>query len=115
MKWGTQYPESHDLSSLRLLGTVGEAVNPEAWRWMRSQLGRDTLDADGAPGLAVRTAADADVPASAVPAAVPDGAPVSERALAYLLARASGGPLAERYGAEAADPVVDLLAEKGLV
>ena len=44
-------PAAYDLSSLRLLGTVGEAVNPEAWRWMRSQLGRDTLDADGAPAI----------------------------------------------------------------
>ncbi|HEX9122188.1 MAG TPA: acetate--CoA ligase [Actinomycetota bacterium] len=33
MRWGTQYPQSHDLSSLRLLGTVGEPINPEAWVW----------------------------------------------------------------------------------
>src|SRR5438132_4640476 len=33
MKWGTQFPEGHDLSSLRLLGTVGEPSNPEAWIW----------------------------------------------------------------------------------
>ena len=33
MKWGTEYPERHDLSSLRLLGTVGEPINPEAWIW----------------------------------------------------------------------------------
>jgi len=33
MKWGTEYPEKHDLSSLRLLGTVGEPINPEAWVW----------------------------------------------------------------------------------
>ncbi|MCC9197543.1 acetate--CoA ligase [Arthrobacter sp. zg-Y820] len=33
-------PERYDLSSIRLLGTVGEAVNPEAWRWLREQLGR---------------------------------------------------------------------------
>ncbi|WAP51838.1 acetate--CoA ligase [Arthrobacter sp. ATA002] len=33
-------PDTYDLSSIRLLGTVGEAVNPEAWRWMRDQLGR---------------------------------------------------------------------------
>ncbi|MBO0896728.1 acetate--CoA ligase [Arthrobacter sunyaminii] len=33
-------PDTWDLSSIRLLGTVGEAVNPEAWRWMRGQLGR---------------------------------------------------------------------------
>jgi acetyl-CoA synthetase len=33
MRWGTEYPESHDLSSLRLLGSVGEPINPEAWVW----------------------------------------------------------------------------------
>ncbi|MCG2623326.1 acetate--CoA ligase [Arthrobacter sp. I2-34] len=35
-------PAEHDLSSIRLCGTVGEAVNPEAWKWLRSQVGRDT-------------------------------------------------------------------------
>ncbi|GAA5225789.1 acetate--CoA ligase [Paeniglutamicibacter antarcticus] len=35
-------PAEHDLSSIRVAGTVGEAVNPEAWRWLRSQVGRDT-------------------------------------------------------------------------
>jgi acetyl-CoA synthetase len=33
MRWGTEYPQKHDLSSLRLLGTVGEPINPEAWVW----------------------------------------------------------------------------------
>ncbi|NKX51135.1 acetate--CoA ligase [Arthrobacter deserti] len=36
-------PAGYDLSSIRLCGTVGEAVNPEAWKWLRSQVGRDTL------------------------------------------------------------------------
>ena len=39
MKWGTQYPEAHDLSSLRLLGSVGEPINPEAWMWYREWIG----------------------------------------------------------------------------
>ena len=39
MKWGTQYPEAHDLSSLRLLGTVGEPINPEAWMWYWNHIG----------------------------------------------------------------------------
>jgi acetyl-CoA synthetase len=39
MKWGTQYPESHDLTSLRLLGTVGEPINPEAWIWYHVIIG----------------------------------------------------------------------------
>ena len=33
MKWGVEHPEAHDLSSLRLLGTVGEPINPKAWLW----------------------------------------------------------------------------------
>jgi acetyl-CoA synthetase len=40
MKWGTVYPEKHDLSSLRLLGTVGEPINPEAWVWYYEHIGR---------------------------------------------------------------------------
>jgi acetyl-CoA synthetase len=39
MKWGTDWPEKHDLSSLRLLGTVGEPINPEAWIWYRQYIG----------------------------------------------------------------------------
>ncbi len=42
MKWGTQYPGSHDLSSLRLLGSVGEPINPEAWMWYRKHIGSDS-------------------------------------------------------------------------
>lgn len=39
MKWGDQFPQSHDLSSLRLLGSVGESINPEAWMWYRDVIG----------------------------------------------------------------------------
>jgi acetyl-CoA synthetase len=39
MKWGPEYPSKHDLSSLRLLGTVGEPINPEAWIWYREWIG----------------------------------------------------------------------------
>jgi acetyl-CoA synthetase len=39
MKWGTAYPKRHDLSSLRLLGTVGEPINPEAWVWYWQHIG----------------------------------------------------------------------------
>jgi acetyl-CoA synthetase len=42
MKWGRQIPAAHDLSSLRLLGSVGEPINPEAWRWYRMAFGADT-------------------------------------------------------------------------
>jgi acetyl-CoA synthetase len=39
MKWGTEWPEGHDLSSLRLLGSVGEPINPEAWVWYYKVIG----------------------------------------------------------------------------
>jgi acetyl-CoA synthetase len=39
MKWGPEYAAGHDLSSLRVLGTVGEPINPEAWIWYREQIG----------------------------------------------------------------------------
>ncbi|HET7599195.1 MAG TPA: acetate--CoA ligase [Gemmatimonadales bacterium] len=39
MKWGPEFPARHDLSSLRLLGTVGEPINPEAWMWYHEHIG----------------------------------------------------------------------------
>jgi acetyl-CoA synthetase len=39
IKWGAQYPERHDLSRLRLLGTVGEPINPKAWLWYHKVIG----------------------------------------------------------------------------
>ncbi|WP_240942948.1 acetate--CoA ligase, partial [Haloferax volcanii] len=41
MKWGSKYPESRDLSSLRLLGTVGEPINPRAWKWYYEHIGNE--------------------------------------------------------------------------
>jgi acetyl-CoA synthetase len=41
MKWGPEYAQRHDLSSLRLLGSVGEPINPEAWVWYREHIGAD--------------------------------------------------------------------------
>ncbi len=41
MKWGDEHPNRHDLRSLRLLGTVGEPINPEAWMWYRRVIGGD--------------------------------------------------------------------------
>jgi acetyl-CoA synthetase len=39
VKWGNEWPRKHDMSSLRLLGTVGEPINPEAWMWYRETIG----------------------------------------------------------------------------
>jgi acetyl-CoA synthetase len=41
IKWGDQHVDRHDLSSLRLLGTVGEGINPEAWMWYHRKIGRE--------------------------------------------------------------------------
>jgi acetyl-CoA synthetase len=40
MKWGPAHPDRHDLSTLRLLGTVGEPINPEAWMWYHEHIGQ---------------------------------------------------------------------------
>jgi acetyl-CoA synthetase len=41
IKWGDQFPEKYSLASLRLLGTVGEPINPEAWMWYREKIGKN--------------------------------------------------------------------------
>jgi acetyl-CoA synthetase len=41
MKWGVEEPAKHDLSSLRLIGSVGEPINPEAWMWYHEHIGRE--------------------------------------------------------------------------
>jgi acetyl-CoA synthetase len=41
MRWGTEWPVRRDLSSLRLLGSVGEPINPEAWMWYHTNIGRE--------------------------------------------------------------------------
>ncbi len=41
MKWGDEWPKKHDLSSLRLLGSVGEPINPEAWMWYHKTIGAE--------------------------------------------------------------------------
>src|SRR5436309_2732824 len=41
IKWGDEWPKKHKLDSLRLLGTVGEPINPEAWMWYREVIGHD--------------------------------------------------------------------------
>ncbi len=41
MKWGDEHPKAHDLTSLRVLGTVGEPINPEAWMWYHQVIGQE--------------------------------------------------------------------------
>ena len=63
MKWGREIPDAHDLSSLRLLGSVGEPINPEAWRWFRDAFGGNT-NSDRRHLVADRDRRDHDLPAA---------------------------------------------------
>ncbi|MEW1956495.1 acetate--CoA ligase [Kineococcus sp. NPDC059986] len=101
MKWGEEYPARHDLSSLRVLGSVGENINPEAWNWYRRVIGSDrTPIADtwwqtetGAqmiaplPGVTALKAGSAQVPLPGIVAEVVDdaGEPVGPGQTGYLV------------------------------
>ena len=50
IKWGREYPEKHDLSSLRLLGSVGEPINPRAWIWYQQGDRRRAAARSSTPG-----------------------------------------------------------------
>ena len=63
MKWGAEEPAKHDLSSLRLIGTVGEPINPEAWMWYHAQHRRRALP-DRRHVVADRDRRDHDQPAA---------------------------------------------------
>jgi acetyl-CoA synthetase len=101
MKWGEHFPKRHDLSSLRLLGTVGEPINPEAWMWYHRVIGGERCPiADtwwqtetGAIMIAPLPGATPTVPGSAtrpLPGIVPeivtrDGKPVSTNQGGFLV------------------------------
>ncbi|WP_345750765.1 acetate--CoA ligase [Microbacterium rhizophilus] len=101
--WGEGIPEGHDLSTLRLLGTVGEAINPEAWVWFRRNHGRDELPVvdtwwqseTGAamiaplPGVTTLKPGSATVPLPGIDAAVVDerGEPVAPGRSGTLVVR----------------------------
>ena len=63
MKWGAEIPEKFDLSSLRVLGSVGEPINPEAWIWYRENIGAGTTP-DRGHLVADRDRGDHDLPAA---------------------------------------------------
>jgi acetyl-CoA synthetase len=101
MKWGRQYARQHDLSSLRLLGTVGEPINPEAWIWYQRNIGGgrcpivDTwwqtetggMMISPLPGLTVTKPGSATKPLPGIEAAVVDndGVEVPEGEGGYLV------------------------------
>jgi acetyl-CoA synthetase len=101
MKWGAEIPAKYDLSSLRLLGSVGEPINPEAYVWYRTHIGHDKTPvvdtwwqtetgmhmispmpgvADGKPGAAMRA-----VPGVSVQVVNDEGVAVSDDAAGYLV------------------------------
>ena len=86
MKWGSEYVSRHDLSSLRLLGSVGEPINPEAWMWYREVVGKNrcpivdtwwqtetgTIMISPLPGVTVTKPGSATVPLPGIAADVVD-------------------------------------------
>jgi acetyl-CoA synthetase len=101
MKWGEEFPASHDLSSLRVLGSVGENINPEAWSWYRRVIGADRTPIvdtwwqteTGAhmisplPGVTALKPGSAQVPVPGIVAEVVDdaGEPVGHGEAGYLV------------------------------
>jgi acetyl-CoA synthetase len=101
MKWGSQIPEKFDLSSLRLLGSVGEPINPEAWMWYREHIGNERCPITDTwwqtetggimisplPGVTATKPGSAMRPLPGISAAIVDGsgAPVSHGQGGYLV------------------------------
>jgi len=103
MKWGAEYPARHDLSSLRLLGTVGEPINPKAWLWYHKAIGGERcpivdtwwqtetgqIMITPLPGIVATKPGSATLPLPGVDAAVygDDGEPVASGAEGLLVLR----------------------------
>ena len=103
MKWGAQYPAKHDLSSLRLLGTVGEPINPRAWLWYHTVIGAErcpivdtwwqtetgSIMISPLPGLTATKPGSATRPLPGVSAALFDGAgePIEQGSGVLVLTR----------------------------
>jgi acetyl-CoA synthetase len=116
MKWGAEHPEAHDLSSLRLLGSVGEPINPKAWLWYQQVIGGgrcpvvDTwwqtetghIMITPLPGIVATKPGSATLPLPGIDAAVYDeaGEPVGEREGLLVLRRPWPGMLRTLYKEE---------------
>jgi acetyl-CoA synthetase len=103
MKWGAEYPGRHDLSSLRLLGSVGEPINPKAWLWYHKVIGGERCPIvdtwwqtetghiliSPLPGIVATKPGSATLPLPAIDAAVvdDDGAPVEPGGEGLLVLR----------------------------
>ena len=97
MKWGAEHPARHDLSRLRLLGSVGEPINPEAWMWYREHIGGnrcpvvDTWWQTETGGIAIS-------PLPGVTATKPGSATVAMPGFAAALLDANANPIAQGGG-----------------
>ena len=116
MKWGADYPGRHDLSSLRLLGSVGEPINPKAWLWYHKVIGGERcpivdtwwqtetghIMISPLPGIVATKPGSATLPLPGIDAAVVDesGEPVVERERLLVLRRPWPGMLRTLYREE---------------
>jgi acetyl-CoA synthetase len=116
MKWGPEHPGRHDLSSLRLLGSVGEPINPKAWLWYHKVIGGEKcpivdtwwqtetghIMISPLPGITATKPGSATTPLPGVEAAVfdDDGAPAEEREGLLVLRRPWPGMLRTLYREE---------------
>jgi acetyl-CoA synthetase len=117
MKWGAEHPEGHDLGSLRLLGSVGEPINPKAWLWYHKVIGGERcpivdtwwqtetgqIMISPLPGVTATKPGSATRPLPGVDAAVFDesGEPVAESEGLLVLRRPWPGMLRTLYREEA--------------
>ncbi|HEX9967995.1 MAG TPA: acetate--CoA ligase [Solirubrobacterales bacterium] len=116
MKWGAQHPEAHDLSSLRMLGSVGEPINPKAWLWYHKVIGGERcpivdtwwqtetgqIMISPLPGAVATKPGSATLPLPGIDAAVVNerGEPVEEREGLLVLRRPWPGMLRTLYKEE---------------
>jgi len=116
MKWGPEHPKSHDLTTLRLLGSVGEPINPKAWLWYHKVIGGERcpivdtwwqtetgqIMISPLPGITATKPGSATIPLPGVDAAVFDegGEPVSEQEGLLVLRRPWPGMLRTLYREE---------------
>jgi acetyl-CoA synthetase len=97
MKWGPDIPAQHDLASLRLLGSVGEPINPEAWMWYRHHIGHDRCPIEDT-WWQTETGAIMIAPLPGVSAAKPGSAMRPLPGISALVVNDEGQPVGHGHG-----------------
>jgi acetyl-CoA synthetase len=97
MKWGPEVPAKYDLSSLRLLGSVGEPINPEAWMWYREHIGHDRCPIEDT-WWQTETGAIMVAPLPGVTAAKPGSAMRPLPGISALIVNDDGEPVGRGHG-----------------